>query len=46
LLLLCIVLGVFPDLMFSQMRASVNLFVENISTAKGLAATVAQLTGL
>src|SRR4029077_1271912 len=46
LLALCIVLGVFPDLMFSQMRASVNLFVENVSTAKGLAASVAHLTGL
>lgn len=46
LLALCIVLGVFPDLMFSQMRASVNLLVENVSTAKGLAASIAQMTGL
>jgi NADH-quinone oxidoreductase subunit M len=46
LLALCIVLGVFPDLMFSQMRDSVKLLVENISTAKGLAATAAHMTGL
>ena len=46
LLALCIVLGVFPDLMFSQMRSSINLFVDNVSTAKGLAASVAQMTGL
>ena len=46
LLLLCIVLGVFPDLLFSQMRASLNLFVESVSSAEGLAASVAHMTGL
>ena len=46
LLLLCIVLGIFPDLMFSQMRASVNLLVDSVSTAKGLPDLIAHLTGL
>jgi NADH-quinone oxidoreductase subunit M len=46
LLVLCIVLGVFPDLMFSQMKASLNLLVENISTAKVLSVIGEHLTGL
>jgi NADH-quinone oxidoreductase subunit M len=46
LLALCIVLGVFPELMFSQMRASIDLLVFNLSNAKGLASSVAHMTGL
>jgi NADH-quinone oxidoreductase subunit M len=46
LLTLCIVLGVYPELIFSQMRASVNLFVESVSTAKGLPDAIAHMTGL
>ena len=42
----CIVFGFFPDLLFSQMRASVELLVKNMSNAKGLAALVQQVTGL
>jgi NADH-quinone oxidoreductase subunit M len=42
----CILFGLFPDLLFSQMRASVNLLVENLSTAKGLAGMVQQVSGL
>jgi NADH-quinone oxidoreductase subunit M len=45
LLALCILLGVFPDLLFSQMKASVNLLVENMATTKGLINTAAEITG-
>ncbi|MBI3861822.1 MAG: hypothetical protein HY290_07990, partial [Planctomycetia bacterium] len=43
LLLFCIVLGVYPNWMFSQMRESVNLLVDNISATKGLSEFVKQL---
>ncbi|MGQ0633522.1 MAG: complex I subunit 4 family protein [Planctomycetaceae bacterium] len=46
LLALCIILGIFPDLLFSQMRATVALFAENMASAKGLGAAVQQISGL
>src|SRR5579872_2668927 len=42
----CIVFGLFPGFLFSQMRGSVELLVENLSTAKGLAEVVRQMSGL
>jgi NADH-quinone oxidoreductase subunit M len=46
LLALCILLGVYPELLFSQMRPAVNQLVDNLSTAKGLVQTAAEITGL
>lgn len=46
LLALCIVFGVFPELIFSQMRDTVDLLVKNLSSAKGLVSSVAHMTGL
>jgi len=46
LLVLCIVLGVYPELVFSQMRESINQLVINLSTAKGLVSTASEITGL
>ncbi|MFN0051887.1 MAG: NuoM family protein [Planctomycetales bacterium] len=45
LLFLCILLGVYPELIFSKMRESVNLLVDNLSTAKGLVQVMTTLTG-
>jgi NADH-quinone oxidoreductase subunit M len=46
LLFFCIVLGVFPDWMFSQMRASINLLVNNMSDTKDLMKVVREMSGL
>ncbi|MSR58735.1 MAG: NADH-quinone oxidoreductase subunit M [Planctomycetaceae bacterium] len=46
LLALCIVLGVYPELLFSQMRASVDLLVDNLANTKGLIKAAADVTGL
>lgn len=43
LLLFCIVLGVAPGWMFSQMRASIDLLVKSISSTKGLSEIVKQI---
>jgi NADH-quinone oxidoreductase subunit M len=37
LLLFCIILGIYPNWMFSQMQASLNLLVDSISSTAGLA---------
>jgi NADH-quinone oxidoreductase subunit M len=46
LLALCIVLGVYPELMFSVMRESVNQLANNVSGARGLVEAVTTVTGL
>jgi len=46
LLFFCILLGVYPNLLFSQMQASVNLLVENLWNAKGLGEAAKQISGM
>jgi NADH-quinone oxidoreductase subunit M len=46
LLALCILLGVYPELLFSQMRPAVNQLVDNLAATKGLVKSVAEITGL
>jgi NADH-quinone oxidoreductase subunit M len=46
ILALCIVLGVYPELIFTPMRASVNLLVDNLYQAKSLVVpTVVEVLG-
>ncbi|MBS0265562.1 MAG: NADH-quinone oxidoreductase subunit M [Planctomycetes bacterium] len=48
LLLFCIILGVFPNWMFSQMHESINLLVKNLTTAELIKQifTAKEVTGL
>jgi NADH-quinone oxidoreductase subunit M len=46
LLVLCIVLGVYPELLFSQMRPAVNQLVDGLAHARGLAQIIGDVTGL
>ena len=42
LLALCIVLGVFPELILSMMRGSVNQLIDNLAATKNLVEVVRQ----
>src|SRR6185369_5493975 len=42
----CILFGLFPGLLFTPMRESIDTLVHNLAGAKGLAALVQQVTGL
>jgi NADH-quinone oxidoreductase subunit M len=46
LLALCILLGVYPELLFSQMRPAVNQLVDNLAATRGLVEKAAEITGL
>lgn len=46
LLALCIVLGVYPELIFSMMRGSTTLLVDQLAATKGLIESAAEMTGL
>jgi NADH-quinone oxidoreductase subunit M len=46
LLALCIVLGVYPELMFAPMRGSVNMLVDNLANVKDLITAAPKTVGL